>query len=402
RGVATKAKRKSAARGRHPQTDAIHLGERRDPTGALMTPIYQTSTFRLGEKEYAALDKNEYDDVFIYTRWQNPSLDVPAKKIAALERTDRALLFGSGMGAISASVLANLEKGDRLVASRDLYGGTIPLFNHLPRFGIDVVFVDQTDVEEVAAAASDKRTKVIYVETITNPLLRIAPLPELAKVAREAGAELIVDNTFASPVNCRPAEHGASVIVESCTKYLGGHSDIVAGVSSFPERLKARMWEMSIRLGATLDPHAAFLLNRGLKTVHLRVRRHDENAVALAGFLQDVRGVRQVIYPGLKDHAQRSLASRLLDGFGGMLTFVVDGGDAAARRVMDSLEIVSQAPSLGSVESLITMPVSTSHVHVPPAHRKKMGILPGMLRLSVGTEDVEDLKADLASALQKA
>jgi len=400
--VAPKTRGKGSARGLRPETDAIHRGERRDPSGALITPIYQTSTFRLGEREYAALSKNEYDDVFIYTRWQNPSLDVPAQKIAALEKTDRALLFGSGMGAISSSVLANLKKGDRLVASRDLYGGTIPLFNHLPRFGIDVEFVDQTNLEEVAAAAAAKRAKVVYVETITNPLLRIAPLPELAKVAREAGAELIVDNTFASPVNCRPAEHGVSVTVESCTKYLGGHSDIVAGVSSFPERLRAPMWEMSIRLGATLDPHAAFLLNRGLKTVHLRVRRHNENALAISEFLQDAKGVDRTIYPGLKDHPQHRLASKLLDGSGGMLTFVVKGGDKAARKVMDSLEIVSQAPSLGSVESLITMPVSTSHVHVSPAHRRKMGILPGMLRLSVGTEDVEDLKADIHRALQKA
>lgn len=399
--MALRPRKKNVGRGRRPRTDAIHLAERRDPTGALLTPLYQTSTFRLGPREYEALAKNECEDVFIYTRWQNPSLEVPARKIAALERADRAILFGSGMGAISCSVLARLAKGDRLVASRDLYGGTIPLFNHLPRFGIEVEFVDQTDPEEVAAAAAKKNTRVVYAETITNPLLRIAPLRDLARISSESGAELVVDNTFASPMNCRPAEHGTAIVVESCTKYLGGHSDIVAGAASFPERLKAEMWEMSIRLGATLDPHAAFLLNRGLKTAHLRVRQHNENALALAEFLADSPKVRQVIYPGLKEHPQRSLASKLLDGFGGMLTFVVDGGDPAARSVMDALEIVSQAPSLGSVESLITMPVTTSHVHVAPAHRKRMGIVPGMLRLSVGTEDAEDLKEDLSGALQK-
>lgn len=382
-------------------TKAIHVGEPQGEGEPITMPVYQASTFYLGEEAYASIERGDASDRNVYTRWGNPTLTSAARKIASLEGCERALVTSSGMGAISAVVLSHLQKGDVMLSSRELYGGTYAFFGTLSRFGIRVEYVDQADPEAISSRLTP-HTRLIYLESVTNPLLNVAPLDEIAAISMERSIPIAIDNTFATPVNLRPAEFGAGLIVHSATKYLGGHSDIVAGAVASSGEVMERVWLTGIRLGATLDPHAGYLLSRGIKTLHLRMQRHNENAMGVAEFLSEHPRVTSVRYPGLECHPQHALARKMFDGFGGMVTFEVKGGLQAAKRTLSSLGLFAEASSLGGVESLASMPVNTSHAHVPPDERRRMGISEGMVRLSVGVEDLDDLIEDLDAALRTA
>lgn len=381
-------------------TKVVHVGEPKSSGGPITTPIYQSATFYLDESAYDAILKDDVSGVNVYTRWGNPSLSSVSEKIASLEGCERALVTSSGMGAISSVVLGMLGKGDRILTAHDLYGGTYGLFETLPRFGINVDYVDQTDPEEVLSHIR-KETKLIYLESVTNPTLRIAALDEIGKIAKERSLPIAIDNTFPTPINLRPVEHGAHIVIHSATKFMSGHSDIIAGAVVSSKGLIEKIWRMNIKLGPTLDPHAAFLLSRGMKTLAIRMERHNSNAMAVAQFLSEHPRARNVIYPGLKSHPQYTIARRMLDGFGGMVTFDVKGDLKDTLRVLGSLKVFAQATSLGGVESLASMPVNTSHAHVPKRDREKMGISDSTVRLSIGIEDIEDLIEDLDLALKR-
>lgn len=381
-------------------TRAIHAGESKGANGPITTPIYQSATFYLDKRAYDAIERDDIANVNVYTRWGNPSLRSVEAKIASLEGCDGALVTSSGMGAISSVVLSMLANGDRVLATHDLYGGTYALFKHLPEFGIEVDYADQTDPEGFASCIK-KETKLVYLESITNPTLRIAPVDEIVKIAKEHVLPVAIDNTFPTPYNLRPCDCGVDIVIHSATKYLNGHSDIIAGAIAASKECIESVRGMAIKLGPTLDPHAAFLLSRGLKTFAVRMERHNSNALAVAEFLSEHPRARNVVYPGLASHPQHSLAKRLLDGFGGMVTFDVKGSMKDALRFLDTLEVFAQATSLGGVESLASMPVNSSHAHVARKERLKMGISDSTVRLSVGIEDLDDLIEDLGSALKR-
>ncbi|HOB38678.1 MAG TPA: aminotransferase class I/II-fold pyridoxal phosphate-dependent enzyme [Methanomassiliicoccaceae archaeon] len=380
-------------------TKAVHSGERPEPTGAVNTPIYQSSTFRFPTDEPRTWEGEVPEGTYVYSRQSNPTVEVAERKIADLESGKRCLLFSSGMAAISSILMAYLGKGDVMVSQEDIYGGTYNLFrNHLPRLGIDVKWAP-SDTEALIDAITP-RTKMVWLESPTNPLLRLVDHPEVVRAAHEQGAIVAIDNTFATPVNQRPLESGMDIVMESGTKYLAGHSDLLAGAVVSDGFDISPVHEKRSVLGGSLDPFASFLLERGLKTLPLRMERHNFNGMRIARFLEDHPAVERVHYPGLESHEQHELAKRLLSGFGGMLSFEVKGGRRAAENVMRSLRTIKMATSLGGVESLVSMPLNTSHRPLPPEERARMGITDSMLRLSVGIEDVEDLEADLDQALR--
>ena len=358
-----------------------------DPVG---TPILQTTTF--------INDVVPEGDVR-YTRYlNNPTQEALARRLAALERAESALAVGSGMAAISLALLAFLNTGDHVVAQAGLYGGTLKLLDtDLPRLGIDTTFVPQGGRWQ--APIRKKSTRVVLVETISNPTLRVLDIRPIVQLAKERGIAVIVDNTFATPALFRPLEHGADVVVHSATKYLGGHSDVTAGVVAASQPVIEEVTQKARSFGPALDPHLAWLLERGIKTLPIRVERQSRNALALARALEGRKRLRAVIYPGLESHPDHALARELFAAFGGMLSIVVDGGDARAEAVMKRLRIFRVAPSLGGVESLASMPRHTSHRHLSDADRQALGIEPGFIRLSVGIEDEADLLADLEQAL---
>ncbi|HEX6589988.1 MAG TPA: PLP-dependent aspartate aminotransferase family protein [Longimicrobiales bacterium] len=374
-------------------TTAVHGGAPAprpgDPVG---TPILQTSTF--------INDVVPEGDVR-YTRYlNNPTIEALAQRVAALEGSESALAVGSGMAAISIALLAFLNTGDHVVAQASLYGGTLKLLeNDLPRLGIDTTFVPQGGRWQ--PPIRKKATRVVLVETISNPTLRVLDIRPIVQLAKERGVAVIVDNTFATPVLFRPLEHGADVVVHSATKYLGGHSDVTAGVIAASEPVIEEMLQKARSFGPAIDPHLAWLLERGIKTLPIRVERQSRNALALARALEGRKGVRAVLYPGLESHPEHRLARELFpDGmYGGMLSIVVDGGDARAESVMQRLRTIRVAPSLGGVESLASMPRHTSHRHLSDEQRAQLGIEPGFIRLSIGIEDEADLLADLEQAL---
>jgi len=368
----------------------------------MTTPIFQTSMFRSDDEVYAGMEQGRPREITIYTRYGNPTRRAVERKVAALEGAEDAVTFASGTAAITAVFLAFCEAGDHVVAGSELYGGTSSLLQgELSRLGISCTMVDANDLDAVAAAITE-RTRVLHVETITNPLLRVADLAALAGVAHAGGALLTVDNTFATPVNARPLEQGADVVMESATKYLNGHSDLVAGVAAGSRERMDRVWKVMCSMGGSMEAISAFLLERGLKTLALRVRAQNASAAEVAGWLVGQPMVEAVHYPGLPDHPQHALASQALDGFGGMVAFTVAGGDAAGMRFMRALELIKEATSLGGVESVVSMPFNTSHsatLGFDEARRRAVGILPGTVRLSVGIEDPADLLADLDHAL---
>ena len=380
-------------------TLAVHAGTHDDPlTGAVGTPIYQCSTFLLGDEQYRAVEQGYARDRFIYTRYGNPSQWALQEKIAALEKAESAIVFASGMAAISSTVLAMLDKGAHIVASSELYGGTYNFFQHeLPSLGFSVSYVNPRDLAGIEAAIQ-ANTMLLYFETMTNPLLKLVDVPALGELARRHMLRLVVDATFTTPIGMNALEHGAHVVVHSGTKYLNGHSDLVAGVAVGARKYIDAIWPRLLAYGACLDPHACFMFERGLKTLALRMKAHAQGAQRVAEFLQTQDKVSEVHYPGLPSHADHALAQRLLRNMGGMVAFSV-GTDAKALALLKRLHLMRQATSLGGVESLVSLPFNTSHAAYTAEQRQKLGIPPGCVRLSVGIEEAEDLIADLAQGL---
>jgi cystathionine gamma-lyase len=375
-------------------TRAIHAGQHPDPsTGAIMTPIYATSTY---VQKSPGVHKG-----YEYSRTQNPTRIAYEKCVADLEGGTAGFAFASGMAA-TATILDLLDSGSHVVAMDDLYGGSYRLFERVRRrsAGLDFTFVDLADLDAVKAAVKPN-TRMIWAETPTNPMLKLVDLDRLGAFAKKRGLILVVDNTFCSPILQRPLEYGASLVVHSATKYLNGHSDMVGGVAIAGDdrELTEKMAFLQNSVGAVAGPFDAFLALRGLKTLHLRMRAHCANALDLAQWLAKHPAVERVIYPGLKSHPQHALAKRQMDGPGGIISIEVTGGLRKARRVLERCELFALAESLGGVESLIEHPAIMTHASVPAANRKRLGISDSLIRLSVGVEDVADLREELARAL---
>lgn len=381
-------------------TRSVHAGTVADPaTGAVGTPIYQNSTFLLGPAQYQAIDEGAARDHFIYTRYGNPSQWAVQAKLAALEGAESALVFSSGMAAIAATLMALLDRGAHVVASNELYGGTYAfLTQDLPTCGMSASFVDPRNLAAIEAAIRPN-TQLLFFEAMTNPLLKVADVPRIAEIAARHQVRLVIDATFVTPIGMKPLAHGADVVVHSASKYLNGHSDLIAGVAAGSRKLMDMVWGRMLSFGGHLDPHACFLLERGLKTLALRMRAHEAAAQALAHYLSAHPAVQRLLYPLLPSHPDHCVARRLLANGGGMLTFEVAGGDPAALRLADSLRLARQATSLGGVESLVSLPYNTSQAGFTRRQREAMGIRPGCVRLSVGIEDPDDLIRDFAQAL---
>ncbi len=366
-----------------------------------MTPIVQSASFAFEDSEDLAVALAKPGTHFAYSRVGNPTVDALERTIADLEDAEAGIASGSGMAAIHAAILAFCSAGDHIVAPASLYGGTFSLFkNVLARLGIESTFVDGYDLAAVEKAAAKPRTKVVYAETIANPALGVADLPELARIAHAAGARLVVDNTFASPALCRPCAHGADVSLHSATKYLGGHGDLIAGVAAGRSDAIDPIRKVVHQTGGILEPFTAFLLLRGVKTLPLRMERHSSNAARVAEFLAKNERVSKVIYPGLATHPHHALAKKLLATPGGMVGFEVPGGRAEGAKVLHALELFALAGSLGDVDSLALQPSTTSHRQLDAKELAAAGISEGYIRLSVGIEDAEDLIADLGKALR--
>jgi methionine-gamma-lyase len=383
-------------------TRCVHAGEGHNPFGAHATPIYQTSTYVFESAEQAAAAFSGGPGYrYIRSPPNTPTHAAFIEKICSLEGGASGLAFSSGMAAETALVLSLLQKGDHLLTADVIYGGTYGLFSSLlPKFGIEVSFVDTTDLEKVKAGLQ-KNTMLVFLESPANPTMAVSDIGEVSKIAHEAGALLAVDNTFATPYFQRPLELGADAVVESCTKYIGGHGDLLGGVAVGSEELISGMKRIALLAGGTMGTHEAWLCLRGCKTLHLRMERHAENALHLAEFLQANPAVEKVNYPGLSGHPQHALAAKQMSGWGGMLSFVVRGGVEAGSKLMNSLKLCSLAVSLGSVDTLVEHPASMTHAVMPKEMREKMGISDGLVRVSVGIEDKEDILADFAQGLAK-
>jgi cystathionine beta-lyase/cystathionine gamma-synthase len=365
--------------------------------GPLATPIFQTSTFEVSDNE-EQLRVTPTDQ--FYTRYGNPTNTVAEKRVAELEGVDAALTFASGMGAITTTVLALLKAGDHIVAQRDIYGGVTKFFTQwLPKLGIETTFVDTTSHEEHGRAIRPN-TKLLYLESPTNPTLRVVDLKAAADLAKQHGLISMIDGTFGTPINQHPAEYGIDLIMHSGTKFLSGHTDLICGVVAGPGNLIEKIHGTRTLLGNCMDPHASWMLARGLKTLAVRVARQNENALQVATFLEQHAKVRHAHYPFLPSHPQYDIAKEQMSGGGGIVTFEVKGTGEDARRATESMRLFTLAPSLGGVESLVSIPVLTSHAMIEPAHRVQMGVTEQMIRLSVGIEDVNDLIADLDHALE--
>jgi methionine-gamma-lyase len=365
--------------------------------GPLATPIFQTSTFEVTDNE-EQLRVTPTDQ--FYTRYGNPTNTVAEKRVAELEGVDAALTFASGMGAITTTILALLKSGDHIVAQRDIYGGVTKFFTQwLPKLGIETTFVETTSHEEHGRAIQPN-TKLLYLESPTNPTLRVVDLKAAANLSKHHGLISMIDGTFGTPINQHPADYGIDLIMHSGTKYLSGHTDLICGVVAGPDNLIEKIHGTRTTLGNCMDPHASWMLARGLKTLAVRVARQNENALQVAQFLERHAKVRRVHYPFLKSHLQYEVAKKQMSGGGGIVTFEVKGSGEDARRASESMRLFTLAPSLGGVESLVSIPVLTSHAMIEPAHRVQMGVTEQMIRLSVGIEDVNDLIADLDHALE--
>jgi cystathionine gamma-synthase len=385
-------------RTRRPETAAVHgAADLEKKNGPVATPIYQTSTFQV-------TDNDEQQRVTVtdryYTRWGNPTNTVAEQTVAELEGTEAARTFASGMGAITTTIMALLKAGDHIVAQRDIYGGVTKFLSQwLPRMGIETTFVDTAEYEQHARAIRPN-TKMLYLESPTNPALRVVDFKKAATLAREHKLISMIDSTFGTPINQRPAEYGIDLVMHSGTKYLSGHADLTCGVVAGRQELMERIWDTRTTLGNCMDPHASWMLIRGLKTLAVRVGRQNENALRVAEFLAQHGKVRRVHYPFLKSHPQYAIAREQMTGGGGMVTFEVEGTGDDARRVSEAMRLFTLATSLGGVESLVSIPVLTSHAMISADQREKMGVTEQMIRLSVGIENAEDLIADLERALE--
>ena len=375
-------------------TLAIHAGQSPDPsTGAVMTPIYATSTY--------VQSSPGVHQGFEYSRSHNPTRFAYEGCVAALESGSRGFAFASGLAATS-SVLELLDSGSHVIAMDDVYGGTYRLFERVRRrsAGLDFSWIDLTDAEAFESAIRPE-TKMVWIETPTNPLLKLVDIGQIAAIARKRGLIVVVDNTFSSPILQRPLEHGAHIVVHSATKYINGHSDMVGGmvVVGDDSELAEQMGFLQNAVGAVQGPFDSFLALRGLKTLHLRMKAHCENAQVLAEWLESHQAIEKVLYPGLKSHPQHDLAARQMDGFGGMVSIYLKGGAEAATRFCERTRLFALAESLGGVESLVNHPAIMTHASVPADRRAQLGIGDNLVRLSVGVENVADLKADIEAAL---
>jgi methionine-gamma-lyase len=383
---------------RGPGTTAVH-GRRGTARGPLATPIAQTSTFAFGSAEEMHRYLEGDEELFLYTRYANPTVRELEGALAAVEGAEAALALSSGMAAVTTAVASLVGTGDEVLGSASLYGGTVRLLTELlPRFGLAARLVPVPDLVQIGRVAGE-RSRLLIVESPTNPTLEVVDLAAVCAEAHARGLVVIVDNTFATPLLQRPLALGADLVVHSLTKALAGHSDLMGGALVGPRaRVDAARATMKI-LGGCLDPHAAFLVLRGMKTLHLRVLRQCENALLLARRLEGHPAVRRVLYPGLPSHPGHDVARRQMSAFGGVVTLVLAGGLPAAERFYDRLRLVARAASLGGVQSLASLPVHTSHYGLPEDKLREAGIDPGMVRLSLGVEDADDLIADVEGAL---
>ena len=388
-------------------TQAVHAGEARpNPYHAVTTPIVQTSTYCFDstadvraykESERAALRPTRGE----YGRYGNPTGWAVEEKVAALEGAENALLFCTGMSAQTTVLLALLSPGDHLIVTHDLYRKTRQFCNQvLRRLGIETTYVPIDDPGTLERALRPQ-TRLVFTEVPTNPYLRVPDLRRLSHLAHARGARLFVDSTFATPYNLRPLEHGADLVMHSATKYMGGHNDLLAGVLAGPHELIKAVREVQSMLGGTVDGTGAYLLLRGLKTLGLRMERHNENGLRLARFLEGHPGVERVFYPGLSGHPDHALASRQMRGYGGVVSFEVGGGMEGVETFIDALRIPRIGPSLGGVESLVEQPALMSHFELDPEERRAIGVTDGLVRYAAGIEDADDLIADLAQALDR-
>jgi methionine-gamma-lyase len=381
-------------------TLAVNTGEEIFPLRALSEPIFQSSTFVFKNsaelKKYLKGDKSFY----FYTRYANPTLRFVEKKMAALESGEAALVTSSGMAAISTALLVLVSSGNEIISTSPIYGGTYRLFTELfPKLGIKVHFVDAEELKKIEDVINFK-TEVLYLETPTNPNLRIVDIAKGVKIAQRFGLTTVIDNTFATPFNQKPLEFGVDVVIHSATKYLGGHSDLIAGAIIGKEDFISKAVEVMKLLGGCLDPLGAYLFARGLKTLPIRVEKQNQSALKISQFFSKHPKIKKVYYPGLKDHPQHKLAKKQMKGFGGVVTLELRDLNSTLR-VLDNLKVIKNAVSLGGVESLASVPVLSSHYGLDEEMLKKSGVTKGMLRLSCGIEDTDDLIHDLNQALEK-
>lgn len=384
------------------QTDLIHRGERPAPSAstALTTPIYETATFVFD----SARDVERYQDgslsAFLYSRYENPTLVALEEKMAAVDGAEASLVFSSGMAATSTAMFGLLKAGDEVVCASAIYGGTFHLIEHLlTGFGIKRRFVSLEELRDPARVIGP-RTKLLWFETPINPTLRCVEIAPIVAACRKAGVLSGIDNTFASPINQQPLAMGVDLSMQSATKYLNGHSDVTGGVLSGSKTVLAPINKTRRLLGGVMDPQPAYALSRGMKTLPLRVARHNANAMAVATALEGHSSVERVYYPGLTSHPDHAIAAKQMSGFGGMVCIDVKGGQAGAYKAFDGLKVIKRAASLGGVESLCSLPILTSQYGLTDEELEKAGVTRGMMRLSIGLEDPEDLIADLRQALE--
>jgi len=383
-------------------TKAVHAGQHPDPyTGAVSIPIYETSTFVFKNVEQGAARFAGTEEGYIYTRLGNPTIKALERSLAELENGESARACASGMAAINTTVTALAKKGDHVISTDCLYGGTAKLFlDILPKFGIEFTLVDSSNPKEVEKVIQ-KNTKLLYLESPANPTLKLTDVRAVTQIARKHGVITALDNTFMSPYFQRPLELGADIVIHSLTKYLSGHSDVIGGAIIGSKTLLKTIDPILKNNGSTLGPFEAWLTLRGIKTLPLRMEKHNDNAMKIARFLETHPKIQRVHYPGLKSHPQHELAKRQMNGFGGIICFEVRGGLEAGVKLMNSVKLCTLAVSLGAVETLIEHPASMTHAIVPKEERLKAGITDSLVRLSVGIEDVEDIIEDLEQALEK-
>ncbi|UCC79816.1 MAG: aminotransferase class I/II-fold pyridoxal phosphate-dependent enzyme [Candidatus Zixiibacteriota bacterium] len=367
----------------------------------VVTPIVQSTTFTFPDTAALIDYQKGKRKGYIYTRYSNPTIEAVENRIAAMEGADGSLLFSSGMAAISSACMTFLKSGDEIVSSYPVYGGTAKLFDDLlKKYGIKIKYFQASDPEGPERMISSG-TRILYLETPTNPNLQIIDLKRAARIARKRKIISIVDSTFATPINQKPLKFGIDMVIHSVTKFMGGHSDIMGGAVSSSEKHLRKIYDTRKLLGGCIDPHQAFLLDRGLRTLSIRMERHNLNALKIAGFLETVDKVKRVIYPGLDSHPQHKLAYEQLEGFGGMVSFDL-GSRKRASKFADSLKVIQNAVSLGGVESLVSIPIWTSQYGLKKSDLDRSGVTPGLIRLSIGLEDPEELIGDIDQALKKA
>lgn len=381
-------------------TKSVHAGMTDNEHLAVATPIYQTSTFKFKNTDHGAALFAKKEEGYIYTRMSNPTVEALENAVAQLEQGHKGLACASGMAAIHTVFAAYLQKGDHVICSESVYGPTTTLLSTLfEKFGVETSFVDSSDLSLVEAAVKPN-TKMIYIETPGNPTLCVSDLAGISEIARKIKALHVVDNTFASPILQKPLKHGVNIVVHSMTKFLNGHADVVAGmIVTDTEESYLKLRGTLNLTGGVLDPMNSFLVHRGIKTLAMRMERHSRNARRIAEFLESHPKVQKVLYPGLKSHPQHELAKKQMSDFSAMISFEVTGGIEGGKTVMNNVHLCQLAVSLGGVETLIQHPASMTHAGMSPELRQQAGITDGLVRLSVGVEDMEEIMADLDQAL---